>query len=202
MESFINRWLWLMSLQELRRLRDSIGEQNKKVVVAATAVVQPQPSPSHQSSSGSGKGPTVSSTTTSPPSSSSSEVPPPPSPASSVGSTSSTSGQQQQQQNDQIAIMHKLIASYERYVKFSEYNVRSQSIWDANEHQISDNKLLSGVFLLFLFAVTRTVPLNFVDFFSSSSSAVAEQTSVRRLSVKYSASFTLTARRRCSPPTS
>lgn len=146
MESFINRWLWLMSLGDIRKLKESIGKQTS-LMAAANAVVS---SSSQKPSSQAGD------KITSP-----NELPPP-SPASSIGSsagsltgnkdqgasssqtTEKESSQSQQQQISQVEIMQKLVGLYERSSRLNDYNLRSQNFWESNEIQIADIDYLNG----------------------------------------------------------
>jgi hypothetical protein len=154
MESFINRSLWLMSYKELGAVREAIKATAAAAAAAAAAASQQQqqqhsqpPAQSHQK-----------------PQTSPNEIPPP-SPASSVGSNSQPTTQLQsqgisssQQSNDghasstansTTASSHpqnpqKMVQYYERYFKLTEYNMRSQGFWDANEHQCAEIKYLDG----------------------------------------------------------
>jgi hypothetical protein len=160
METFINRWLWLMSLKELNLVRDAIKEYNMKQQNGTNLANQSQATAANTSATSGQKTTTTSTTTTSP------NEPPPPSPASSVGSNSnkhqqqqqsqSVSQQQQQQQESTAttssqggqslpsAYTQKINGLYERYFKYTEHNMKSQNIWDANEHQMSEIKYLNG----------------------------------------------------------
>ena len=145
METFINRWLWLMNLNEIRRLKESIFKHQQSAANAQakpTAVTSPN------------------------------ELPPP-SPASSIGSSAGsnnnsssnqqngthnasqsqpdTNQQQNQQQQQQADSTQKLVVLYERYLKLNEYNIRSQNFWDSNEHQISEVDYLNGLSLIIYF---------------------------------------------------
>lgn len=149
MEAFINRWLWLMSLKELNLIRESLKDHYSKQAMAQLSQTNPL-NHQHHSNSGSKTSPN--------------EIPPP-SPASSVGSSAGSSNSNNAMQNSQSTQQsqsqesssnsnsqpqqiglsaQKLMAYSERYFKLTEYNMRSQNFWDVNEHQINDEKHLSG----------------------------------------------------------
>lgn len=143
MEAFINRWLWLMSLKELNLIREAIKDQSKQVNTGPISSSNPSATSNHRQQ------------TTSP-----NELPPP-SPASSVGSGSSNSNNHPQQHSssqpsmateasnsshsNQLVNSQKLIGLFERYFKYTEFNMRSQNFWDSNEHQINEIKFLTGI---------------------------------------------------------
>lgn len=150
MESFINRWLWLMSLGDIRKLKESIGRQTSLMAAASVANAVASSS-SHKPSSQAGE------KMTSP-----NELPPP-SPASSIGSSVGSltghnkdqgasssqtaekdSSQPQQQQTTQVEIMQKMVSLYERFSRLNDYNLRSQNFWDSNEMQIGEIDYLNG----------------------------------------------------------
>ena len=158
MEAFINRSFWLMSLNEIRKLKESIAKQT-----ALTA-----------STRGTTNGTTANQTINSAATTSPNEAPPP-SPASSVGSSagslapqpSSSSGDQQsqsQQSLSQIELMQKTLTMHERYQRLMDYTLRSQTFWDSNESMIGDSDLLNGQFLTFhpncafLVSLNRFIP--------------------------------------------
>ncbi len=151
METFINRWLWLMSLNDIRKLKESIAKQQSLALANSSS--------NHAAKSAENNPKTV---LTSP-----NELPPP-SPASSIGSSAgsltgnnntananmnantASSGDQQQAQ---FEIMQKTISLYERYTKLNEYNFRSQNFWDSNELQINEIDYLNGNYFGFCFYI-------------------------------------------------
>lgn len=137
METFINRWLWLMSLNEIRKLKESIAKQT----IALAAHHATANGNSHTSKSENNK-----TALTSP-----NELPPP-SPASSIGSSAGsltgqsngqTSGDSAAHQQMQFEIMQKTMSMYERQSRLNEYNFRSQNFWDSNELQINEVEYLN-----------------------------------------------------------
>lgn len=123
MEAFMNRWLWLMNFKDnfkdLTAIKELLKEPSKQNHQNVTQQQQQQ-----QSSSQSNRSQT-----------SPNEIPPP-SPASSVGSSSAGSSSNNHQ--------NRLLQHYERFVKMSEFNMKSQSCWDMNEHQMIEFKPLAG----------------------------------------------------------
>ena len=148
METFINRWLWLMSLNEIRRLKDSILKQqsaaNAQPTPKPTAVTSPNelPPPSPASSIGSSAGSNNNNNNTNTSNQQN---------GSHTGSQSQPDANQQQQQQQQADSAQKLVVLYERYFKLNEYNIRSQNFWDSNEHQISEVDYLNGSCLIIFF---------------------------------------------------
>ncbi len=158
METFINRWLWLMSLNDIRKLKESISKQQS--LILASSSLSHSTTNSYVSKSAENNPKTV---LTSP-----NELPPP-SPASSVGSSAgsltgnnnnnnpntnvnsnNSSVDNASQQQVQFEIMQKTISLYERYTKLNEFNFRSQNFWDSNELQINEIDYLNGNCLKFL----------------------------------------------------
>lgn len=150
MEAFINRWLWIMSLNEIRKLKDSIGKQTIALSNSSSSS-NPNNSSTSTSNSHTNSKATDKTALTSP-----NELPPP-SPASSIGSSAgSQSGNTKSheasvQQQTQFEIMQKTISLYERFSRLNDYNLRSQNFWDTNEAQISDIEYLNGMFIDFCF---------------------------------------------------
>jgi len=137
MESFINRWLWLMSFNEIKRIKESITELNNKL------------SSSSQTNNNNNTS-TTSNTTTATSTTSPNELAPSPasSVGSSIGSNNGNSNNSNQPQSTSTTLNHadlnkKLLGTYESYYKLNEYNLRSQNIWDSNEHLINDVKYLA-----------------------------------------------------------
>jgi hypothetical protein len=163
MESFINRCLWLMSLSEVRRLKDTINELKQQLASSPQSTSAHLSSHTTTSTSNSNNSNSGTSTT------SPNEIPP--SPASSVGSSigstngtnsnnnnSNSNNNNNQQQtstsattmsNQQLThqqLTQKLLHTYDNYYRINEYNMKSHTFWETNEHQITDVKYLSGKF--------------------------------------------------------
>ena len=140
MEAFINRWLWIMSLNEIRKLKDSIGKQTLALTNSSSSSNNNSSTSTSQAKASDNKA-----SLTSP-----NELPPP-SPASSIGSSAgSQSGNTKSheasvQQQTQFEIMQKTISLYERSSRLNDYNLRSQNFWDTNESQISEIEYLNGM---------------------------------------------------------
>jgi hypothetical protein len=170
MECFINRWIWLMSLSDIRKMKETISETNAKLT-------QNNNNNNSSSNNTSNANATVSSaavaaSTTSP---ASNELAPSPasSVGSSIGSNNGTAANSQNNNNNNnnnnnsssqsntnnnnnnnnnnmssslnhAELTKKLLSTYESYYKISEYNLRSQTIWESNEHLINEVKYLNG----------------------------------------------------------
>lgn len=97
---------------------------------------------------------------------------PPPSPASSIGSSaSSMAGNNNNQQttssssanlqglnepssasntnsNTNLELMQKILNLHERFLRYNDFILRSQNIWDQTEQLINENDYLNGYFIL------------------------------------------------------
>lgn len=157
MEAFINRWLWLMSLNDIRKLKESIQKQS--LLLTSTSAAQSTAA-------------NLSSTQTQQQKMNQSTSPselPPPSPASSIGSSAgsvngnntaaqhSSHGSNVQSVNDPISqqqsqfeLMQKMLGLHERYIRFNDYIIRSQNFWDMSEQLINENDYLNGLFTYLL----------------------------------------------------
>lgn len=155
MESFINRWLWLMNLSDINKIKESI---QKNTLLLSSAASQ---------TSNNNNTNTIKQqlNATSP-----SELPPP-SPASSIGSSaSSIAGNNNNQQttfsssanlpglnepssasnsnsNTNLELMQKILNLNERFLRYNDFILRSQNIWDQTEQLINENDYLNGYFI-------------------------------------------------------
>jgi len=180
MEAFINRWLWLMSLNDIRKLKDSIQKQSI-LLSSVNASIS-----SNSSAAAAAASNAVSSTSAALSHTKNSTSPselPPPSPASSIGSSAgsvngssnathssnlqsstSTNGndtigssstqmvqQQTSQQQNQLDLMQKLLSLNDRYNRFNDYIIKSQTYWDSSEQLISEHDYLNGLSFFYYF---------------------------------------------------
>lgn len=146
MEAFINRWLWLMSLNDIRKLKESISKQSL-VLANSAAALNTNPTLNGTTTTTTLQKNTNSTNHTSP------HELPPPSPASSIGSSAGSltgnnqNSQSQSLSNDsasanlqqtQFEIMQKTVSLYERISRLNDFNLRSQNFWESNVFQINE----------------------------------------------------------------
>lgn len=167
MEAFINRWLWLMSLNDIRKLKESIQKQS--ILVSTSNNLSSTGNTSSTAITTLSSMQSQSRTQQSNLNSNSPSELPPPSPASSIGSSAGSvngssnnannhtinssqsssidtigaSSSHSQQQN-QFEMMQKLLNLQERYIRFNDYVVRSQNFWDLSEQLINESDYLNG----------------------------------------------------------
>lgn len=159
METFINRWLWLMSLKDIKKLKESIEKQSQlktsSNASASTNLLQtsqklhqstspselPPPSPASSigSSAGSVNGNSSSNNTTT--TTTSSTVT---STTNNVTNTNASNNEASVQQQNSLDLIQKSLNLYEIYAKFNDYILKSQNFWDQNEQLINENDYLNG----------------------------------------------------------
>ena len=161
METFINRWLWLMSLKDIKKLKESIEKQSQlktsSNASASTNLLQtsqklhqslspselPPPSPASSigSSAGSVNGNSSSNNTTT---TTTSTVTTTTTTTNNVTNTNASNNEASVQQQNSLDLIQKSLNLYEIYAKFNDYILKSQNFWDQNEQLINENDYLNG----------------------------------------------------------
>jgi hypothetical protein len=162
METFINRWLWLMSLKDIKKLKESIEKQSQlktsSNASASTNLLQtsqklhqstspselPPPSPASSigSSAGSVNGNSSSNNTITTTTTTTSTVTT--TSTNNVTNTTNASNEASVQQQNSLDLIQKSLNLYEIYAKFNDYILKSQNFWDQNEQLINENDYLNG----------------------------------------------------------
>lgn len=167
MEAFINRWLWLMSLNDIRKLRETIQKQSI-LLSSVNASLTTNSSAAAASNANAASSSTQQSSHSNKTSSTSPSELPPPSPASSIGSSAgsvnggttnathsthqsssdtigSTPQPQTNQQQNQLDLMQKIFNLQDKLNRYNDYVIRSQTYWDSSEQLINEHDYLNGL---------------------------------------------------------